>query len=417
VLEYYLSEINKGDSTPQITFEVLLKLLEEKYPHTKERFNQKYLELLALQATELPKSDETLIRKVLSEIFANSDIIGGDEQHKKDLRQKEEQEISPWLYCKFYKDRHLKRIKNYVMEQFYNLLHSLRSETNQPVHQDIIPQRSYTKRNRSDIETNENKPLKVTVIENPKPETTKFESKLPVGRPGRGTRYYLERKKFCEKGGINNKLCYDKQFRASKSKLCKLVKIAAENNAIYEHVKNTQLDHDKDEPGEVDQLIEVDEIRKADEQKERMKHTINIMRKAITDERIKNQSSTTLLSQRNLLDITMPSQVPHIGNSGDRNADSRQSIRDFISRNAQCGSSGDGDQEHNSSDDMSEIRRQTVQYLQANGSLFGACGEHVSTGSDEVYRDSSVSSSDFVDFDNLLRSDSDEDDSDEDDNE
>jgi hypothetical protein len=180
-------------------------------------------------------------------------------------------------------------------------------------------------------------------------------------------------------------------------------------------VKNTQLDHDKDEPGEVDQLIEVDEIRKADEQKERMKHTINIMRKAITDERIKNQSSTSLLSQRNLLDITMPSQVPHIGNSGDRNADSRQSIRNFISRNAQCGSSGDGDQGHNSSVDMSEIRSQTVQYLQANGSLFGACGEHVSTGSDEVYRDSSVSCSDFVDIESLLRSDSDEDDSDEDD--
>ena len=412
MLEYYLSEVNKGDSTPQITFEVLLKLLEEKYPTTKGRFKQKYLEELALQETNIPKNDEALIRKVLSEILAESDIIGGEEQHKKDLRQKEEQEISPWLYCKFYKDRHLKRIKMYVSELFYYLVHSLRSETNQPVHQDIIPQRSYTKRNRSDIVTEEKKPLEVSVNKKPKklvalkpenlvalkaikPVTTKNESKMPKGRPGKGTFYYLARKQLCEKGGIRNKDCYGKEFRATKTKFCKLVQIAAGNSAIFERVNIKQLDKEKDELGEVDELGVVGELGKVDEQKERMKHTINVIRKAITDERIKNQCSTTLPSQRNLLDTTTSTQVSHILNCGNSNASSRQSIRELIGSNAQCGSSGNDDQDYSTSNYMSDARRESVQNLRIHGSLFGSCGEHVSTGRDEDTMDFSVTSSDF----------------------
>ena len=406
MLEYYLSEVNKGDSTPQITFEVLLKLLEEKYPTTKGRFKQKYLEELALQETNIPKNDEALIRKVLSEILAESDIIGGEEQHKKDLRQKEEQEISPWLYCKFYKDRHLKRIKMYVSELFYYLVHSLRSETNQPVHQDIIPQRSYTKRNRSDIVTEEKKPLEVSVNKKPKklkdlkpskPVTTIHETKLPLGRPGKGTNYFLARKELCEKGGIRNKLCYGKEFRASKSKFCKLVQIAAKNNAIFEQVQKSQLDHVKDELGE------------ADEQKERLKCTIKLVDKAITDERITNQYITTLPSQGNLLDISMSSQVALILSRGDGNAGSKQYNSELVDGHAVCGTYGHDHQEHSSSANMSDIRRQSIQYLRIHGSLFDAYGEHVSTGSDEEFMDSSVSSSDFLEFANLLSSVADDD--------
>ena len=85
------------------------------------------------------------------EILETSNTIGGNKEHKTNLRQSIIEEISQWLHHKDMKDRHLKRVKTLATEHFYNLLKPLCSIDNQPLRQDIIETRAYTKRNTSEV--------------------------------------------------------------------------------------------------------------------------------------------------------------------------------------------------------------------------------------------------------------------------
>jgi len=104
VLDYYLSEIKKGNSTPKITFEVLLDLLEEKNTDFRGKFKEKYLHELSEAKIEthgeITKNNDSLIRKVLSGILNTSKTIGGNEEHKKSQREIIVDVLSQWFPTK-----------------------------------------------------------------------------------------------------------------------------------------------------------------------------------------------------------------------------------------------------------------------------------------------------------------------------
>jgi len=279
VFEHYLSEIKKGNNTPQITFDVLRNLLEQKHIDFKGKFNQKYTSELAKATAEtnekITKNDESLIRKVLFEILETSNTIGGNKEHKTKLRQSIIEEISQWLHHKDMKDRHLKRVKTLATEHFYNLLKPLCSIDNQPLRQDIIETRAYTKRNTSEVSRKKQKPSK---------------TKLKQGRPGRDTEYYHARQIICKIGGISGKLSNKKEYRAIKSKFNQIVQVAASSKEILDHVKSLQS------------ITTITVNGSTIEQNDRMKYMI----KMVENQLATFKDTITLSSESNLHNNTEP---------------------------------------------------------------------------------------------------------------